>query len=472
MDDKDVILKRLERLESEVAALREENRQLRLENQQLRDQIAVLKKNSSNSSKPPSSDIVCPPKLPLPRGKKRKRGGQPGHRRHQRAPFDAAQIDHVVWHELPVDEVRRRRLRPLDDYARLQQVELLDKPYVITEHRARRYLTPSGRVVLAPIPPEIRRAGLLGPRLTGLVGWLKARGHISYRGIAELFADVLTLPVSCGELAQRCTGLLSAALAPCYEQLVAALRNEPVLGSDETGHDHAGDNWWLWCLRAPDFTVFHIDRSRGAKVLGDLLGQDYGGILTVDYFSANRAFARRSDARPQYCWAHLLREVLFLCELGRTTLTRWAEALLKIARKLFRSWHGRADADPVRWRRKMERYKRALLEKIRRPPCHHEARNLASRFDRRGAGAYFRFLDEPGVEPTNNATERAIRQPVLDRRVTQGTRSRRGIAWCQRAWSAAATCVQQHRSTFRFFVDALAAHLAGTPAPSLLPTNP
>jgi len=113
-----------------------------------------------------------------------------------------------------------------------------------------------------------------------------------------------------------------------------------------------------------------------------------------------------------------------------------------------------------------------FLEKIRRPPQEADAMKLARRFDRQGAPAYFRFLDSPGVEPTNNATERAIRQPVLDRRVTQGTHGKRGLLWCERAWTAAATCSQQGRSTFRFFRDALAAHLTHAPAPSLLPVNP
>ena len=82
------------------------------------------------------------------------------------------------------------------------------------------------------------------------------------------------------------------------------------------------------------------------------------------------------------------------------------------------------------------------------------------------------FLNTPGVEPTNNAPERAIRQPVLDRRITQGTRSVRGLRWCERAWTVAATCSQQGRSTFRFFRDALVAYLAHSAAPSLLPANP
>jgi transposase len=487
------LLARLETLEAEVAALRRENQQLRQENQQLRgdnqrlcqaneqlrqdnqqlrDEIARLKKNSSNSSKPPSSDIVAPPKDPPRCGKKNKIGGQPGHPRHQRPPFEANQIDQICLHELSPEDIRRRKLRPLDSWHVLQQVEWVAKPYVVTEHRARRYVTPAGRIVLAPLPPEIRGSGLLGPNLTALVGWLKARGHVSYSGIAEFFRDVLALPISGGHLSGCCTGKLSEALKPAYEEAASALRQESVLGSDETGHYHGGQGYWTWCLRAAGFTVFRIDATRATQVLVDLLGEDFGGILTVDYFSANRSFARRYEVRAQYCWSHLLRDVKFLRELGRPPLLRWADQLLAIARGLFRAWHRRTGADPPRWRRQMERWKRAFLEKIRRPPQEADALKLSRRFDRRGAPTYFRFLDTPGVEPTNNATERAIRQPVLDRRITQGTRSVSGLRWCERAWTAAATCSQQGRSTFRFFRDALVAYLTHAPAPSLLSVNP
>jgi len=438
---------------------------------ELSAQVARLSKDSSNSSKPPSSDIVKPPRPPGHAGNGRI-GGQPGHPRRQRPPFAPDQIDKICLHELSPSEVRRRRLRPMDSWHILQQVELVEKPYVVTEHRARRYLTPAGRIVLAPLPPEIRGAGLLGPNLTALVGWLKACGHVSYRRIGEFFRDVLALPISGGHLAACCTGKLSEALRPAYEELASALRKEAVLGSDETGHRHGGKRYWTWCLRAARFTVFRLDATRAARVLADLLGEDFDGILTVDYYSANRAFARRCEVRTQYCWSHLLRGVKFLRDLGRTSLTRWADQLLAIARGLFREWHRRTGADPPRWRRRMERWKRAFLEKVRRPPQEADALSISRRFDRCGAPAYFRFLDEAGVEPTNNATERAIRQPVLQRRITQGTRSVRGLRWCERAWTAAATCTQQGRSTFRFFRDALVAYLTNTPAPSLLPVNP
>ena len=459
------------RQQARIAELEQTVARLTAKVEELTAQVARLSKNSSNSSKPPSSDIVKPPRPPGHAGNGRI-GGQPGHARHERPPFAADQIDRTCLHELTPEEVRRRRLRPLDSWFVLQQVELVEKPYAVVEHRARRYMTPAGRIVLAPMPPLVRGAGLLGPNMTAFIGWLKACGHISYSRIGELLRDVFALPISGGKLAGCCTGKLSEALKPAYEEAASALRQEAVLGSDETGHHHGGQGYWTWCLRAAGFTVFRIDATRATQVLVDLLGEDFGGILTVDYYSANRSFARRYEVRAQYCWSHLLRDVKFLRELGRAPLVRWADQLLAIARGLFRAWHRRTGVDPPRWRRQMERWKRAFLEKIRRPPQEADALKLSRRFDRHGAPAYFRFLDTPGVEPTNNATERAIRQPVLQRRITQGTRSVRGLRWCERAWTAAATCTQQGRSTFRFFRDALVAYLTNSPVPSLLLGNP
>jgi len=460
------------RQQARIAELEQLVARLTARVEDLSAQVARLSKNSSNSSKPPSSDITKPPREAPPRNRGHKVGGQPGHARHERPPFAPDEIDRTCIHEFPPDEVRRRRLTPLKTWFVLQQVELVEKPYEVVEHRARRYMTPSGRIVLAPMAPQVRGSGLLGPNLTALVGWLKACGHMSYRRIGELLRDVFGLPISGGKLVDCTTDKLSEALRPAYDELAAALRGEDVLGSDETGHYHAGKRFWTWCLRAARFTVFRLDPHRSARVLEDLLGEDFGGILTVDYYSANRAFARDHSVRTQYCWSHLLRDIKFLLTLGRASLARWADALLAIARRLFRLWHRRSGADPPRWRRQMERLKRMFLEKIRRPPQAADAMKLARRFDRQGAPAYFRFLDSPGVEPTNNATERAIRQPVLDRRITQGTRSPRGLRWCERAWTVAATCSQQGRSAFRFFRDALVAHLTHAPAPSLLPVNP
>jgi len=106
----------------------------------------------------------------------------------------------------------------------------------------------------------------------------------------------------------------------------------------------------------------------------------------------------------------------------------------------------------------------------KRPPARAETRAMAKRFRKHGR-FYFTFMQEEGVEPTNNATEQAIRFVVIDRKVTQGTRGERGQRWCERIWTTLATCAQQQRSAFQFINDAISAYLARRPTPSLMPTN-
>src|SRR6185437_8079075 len=101
-------------------------------------------------------------------------------------------------------------------------------------------------------------------------------------------------------------------------------------------------------------------------------------------------------------------------------------------------------------------------------PATRAAGNLAKRLEAHGA-SYFRFITEPGVEPTNNLAEQAIRFVVIDRRITQGTRSDRGDRWCERIWTVMATCSQQGRSVFAYLEAAVTAWFAGEEAPSLLP---
>jgi len=104
-------------------------------------------------------------------------------------------------------------------------------------------------------------------------------------------------------------------------------------------------------------------------------------------------------------------------------------------------------------------------------PRRRQAQNLAQRFRLHGE-AYFRFLTTPGGEPTNNLAEQAMRFMVIDRRITQGTRSPRGRQWCERIWTAIATCTQQDRSAFEFLRDTITAHFHGRLTPSLLPSGP
>jgi transposase len=436
---------------------------------ELEAEVARLRKNSGNSSKPPSSDIVKPPQPNASQriGKGRRSiGGQPGHAKHERKPFGPEEVDRVVQCELGVDEAKG--LRPLQQWRVVQQVELVEKPFVITEYRARLYRDPrSGATVVAPLPAEVVAAGLVGPRLSAAIAFQKAACHMSYTTIQTFWRDLTGLNLSRGHLA-KVVRKASSAIRTTYEELRSALAGQDRLGIDESGHKDAGQRRWTWCFRAPRFTVFHIDPSRGSQVLRTVLGETFGGVIGCDYFSAYHKYMADSGATVQFCMAHLIRDVRFLAEQPHVGVARWAEKLLGWLRKLFHTLHRRDQGTAKTFAARMDAIRGGFLQAARHPPSWSEARTLAARFRGRNAEHYFTFLTQAGVEPTNNLTEQAIRHVVIDRRVTQGTRGERGMRWCERAWTVLATCTQQGRRAFQFFHNAIHAHFKSQPAPSLL----
>lgn len=376
-------------------------------------------------------------------------------------------MDRVVECELTAEEAQG--LRPLQQWRVVQQVELVEKPFVVTEYRARQYRDRrTGQILTAALPVEVAAAGLVGPRLSAAIAFQKAACHMSYTTIHAFWHDLTGLHLSRGQLA-KVVQKVSRAIQQSYEELRDALARQDCLGIDESGHKDAGRRHWTWCFRPRRFTVFHINPSRGSAVLRAVLGETFGGVIGCDYFSAYHKYMADSGATVQFCMAHLIRDIRFLTEQTNVNLVRWGEKLLGRLRTLFHTLHRRDQWTAEGFARRMEAIRQGFLKQVRHPPSLSEARTLAARFRGRDAEHYFTFLTEPGVEPTNNLTEQAIRHVVIDRRVTQGTRGDDGMRWCERAWTVLATCVQQGRRVFQFLHDALLALFTAQPTPSLLP---
>lgn len=464
-------------LRERLGRLEAQNGELRARVAQLEDELAKARKDSSNSSKPPSSDIVTPPKPPKASGGgARKIGGQPGHPRHERRAFSPEEIDRTHTYALDVcpdcGGILERTDQPPHE---VQQVELAAQPIRVEAHCAPRYWCPRcARFQRAALPPEVEQGGLVGPRLTAQIATMKGVCHASVTAIRTYLRDVLGFRVSRGQIS-KVLGKVAAALAAPYEELLAHLPFQARLNVDETGHKEQGRLLWTWCFRAEDFALFRTAETRGAQVLLDLLGEDFGGVIGCDYFSAYRKYMGDCDVLVQFCLAHLIREVRYLAELAPGTAVRaYGQGVLEALRALFATIHRYTEGAYTEKTRRhwleVARIKvvRAALTDV---PFNKDAMNLAERFRKYGH-AYFTFLTTPGVEPTNNLAEQALRFVVIDRRITQGTRSPTGRQWCERIWTVIATCALQGRSAFQFIRDAVSAHFANQPVPSLLPNSP
>ena len=335
MDAKDL---KIQRLTDENSVLKDLLVKTQEQIKRLEDRIARLEKNSDNSSKPPSSDIVKPKReIKKTSRKKRKRGGQPGHRKYCRPTFKPDEIDKTIEYEFR--ETDATGLVALDDWLVVQQITLPTKMYRITEHRARKYLDLlTGKIHVAPLPPEIQRGNLLGTDFSVLIAFMKGGCHMSYSTIQQFCKEVMQLPLSRG-LLSKATQKVSQALKPMYDSIIENLPYEAYLGVDETGHKNNGKKHWTWCFQTSHYSLFHIDKSRGSQVLFKLLGEEFNGILNCDYYGCYRKFSRLTNATVQYCMAHLIREIRFLADHSSTSLSRWGHKLLTWIRKLFQTLH-------------------------------------------------------------------------------------------------------------------------------------
>jgi len=478
--------KRCRQVEAENAQLRARNAQLEArlaeaeaKNLQLVQGLAAAAKTSRNSSKPPSSDIVKPPPKKLRGGKRRKIGGQPGHPKHEHPAFSSAQIDCRRLYELarcPLD-ASHRLVAVADQQKIIQQVELVKKPFVVTEHVAQGYWCEGcQRHHYAAFPSAVLAGRLCGPRLTSLVSYLKGKLHGSYSGIQDFFIDVLGLKVSRGYLA-KLMQKAARAFTPPYTELIGLLPQQAHLNVDETGHKEKGLTYWTWCFRAKAFIAFKIHRSRGSDVLMDVLGQDYSGSLGADFWGAYRKYARQCGVLIQFCLAHLIREVKYLCEFPEPSVQRYGQALLAELKGLFCALHRRAKLSSLAFDQALLTAEAKIWDAALEPALHPRRYslgevhpliwNLVLRFDQHGEG-YFRFITAPDIQPTNNSVEQAMRFVVMDRHMTQGTRSQRGREVCERIWTVMATCALQKRSAYAWMHRAICAYFNGQAIPSLL----
>ena len=160
---------------------------------------------------------------------------------------------------------------------------------------------------------------------------------------------------------------------------------------------------------------------------------------TLAAWSAYHKYRKHSGVALQFCLAHLIRDVKFLATLPEPATVAYGQRLLEGFRNMFHVIHQRRTMETAVFQKALEQARDDLVAAGLEAPEPKPAQNMAKRF-RQNSDSYFRFITTPGLEPTNNLAEQALRFVVLDRHVTQGTRGERGRQWCQRIWSAIATC--------------------------------
>jgi transposase len=440
-------------------------RLLLAEIENLRGEIERLKKTPRNSSLPPSSEHPhAKPSVERPQSKK-KQGGQPGHEKHQRALIPTEQCDDVIWCKPDRCRRCRRKLTGRDPAPLRHQVwELPEIKPLVTEYQRHRLLCDCGTTTCGELPPGVP-TGQAGPRLVALTALLMGCFRQSKRRVALFLEQILSQPCSAGWVV-KLQNQATAALRPAYEELRARLPREGVLWLDETPTKEGPKKSWLWTYVATAFTVFAVRPSREASGVTDMLGRSFPGVVHCD-----RARMYLSLERLQWCWAHLRRDFQALIDEGQGKVKRLGQDLMRPVPKLFRLWARCRDGTISRgvFQRRMRPIRQEIEELLLRGACSGERRlrgMCRELYDHRDW--LWTFLDVEGVEPTNNASERALRHAVIWRKLSFGTQSAAGSRFVETLLTIVETCRQQHRPVFDYLVESIQAHWSEQASPSLV----
>lgn len=463
--------------------IEEQKRQAAERDRQIADlerQLAAFRKNSGNSSKPPSSDgMAGQARAQRQRPKsKRRPGGQKGHAGHHRVLVPLEQVQQVIA-VLPVScnhcgsafPPEMEDLQTAGEPHRHQVTELPPIQPYITEYQCHKAICPiCGEATRAPLPAEAQ--GDFGPNLMALIAYLTVVCRMPRRVVEGFLQEVLHLPLSLGST-QNVWQQVSAAVAEPYQELERQLKHEPVLNSDETGWRCNGEKRYLWALVAQSFAFYTVSATRSTEVLIHLLGTVFAGILCSDRYGAY--FKYQAKGRAQLCWAHLKRDILGIQDFAKTSeAEHFARDALALFARLFRLWRKHQDHRITR-EQLLGRSIRLQKDWFALAQSHldsadRQVRNLATALFQH-CDRLFTFLEYPGVEPTNNRAERTLRTAVQWRKTSFGNRSVQGEVATARLLTISQTCRMQGRSVLIYLGAAILCHHRSQPIPSLLPST-
>jgi transposase len=442
---------------------------------QLQAQVTELQRrldqNSQNSSKPPSADPpwTRPPKTPKAASGK-KQGGQPGHERHSRELIPTSEADHVQeWWPLLCEKCKGP-LRSSDQIGTAQRHQVWEierRPAQVTEHQFFGCeCSGCGHLTQHPHPQAVP-LGNFGPVLIATVATLHGRYRITTREVSEIASDLWQVELSLGAVADACHKA-SLALEPSYTQAQTLAQNSRQANVDETSWNTEGARGWLWVAACSMVVVFMVAARRSRDSFHALLGSTYQGIVNSDRYNA---YYGLEASQHQLCWAHLIRNLKGIaaragpCEV-------WAKQCLEITKSLFEVWSTfqlvpETEATRAALVEQVEPIRAAFKAQLKAGLDHSEAKVVTfSREVSKLEARLWVFVNVPGIEPTNNAAERALRPAVIWRKTSFGTQSENGQRFVERMLTVEATCQLQGRN----FLDFLAASLAATWYKQPMPT--
>ena len=400
--------------------------------------------NSQNSSKPPSSDSPFNKINKEKKKSKRKRGGQKGHKGHQQQLLEPTKVENIIPQDCHCGRLDLDS-DSIQAFYTHQQMELPETKMDINHfilHKGK--CRCCGKTVKAKVAPEFSTG--YGPRLSAVIAELSGSHGASRQTVQDFCQSVFGCSISIGAI-QRIIDRASEAILPIYSEIGKQARQVKVNGVDETSWFQSGKLQWLWTLTNHVVAFFMIHPNRSKEAFKKLI-DDWKGILISDNYGVYVNWVNKR----QTCLAHYIRKAKGLAERKDKSIRRFGESILKEL-QLLCHW-ARKPPDEKQW---TDFYSRLLLLLMLYEDAEDDAGQLARSITREMESLWV-FLDENGVEPTNNRAERALRFAVLWRKRSNGTQSDKGDRWVERILSLKQTCRMRALPVFPIIADAIDAY--------------
>jgi transposase len=429
----------------------------------------LLGRNSRNSHLPPSSDGPGAATKGKLHGKfGRKRGGQKGHRGNHRSLLPPELVNTFVDLFPPVCLGCARELPRTPDATacRYQQLDLRDhRPHVTEWRRHEVVCQRCGAATRAEYDRTQLPSFAFGPCLTAVVVLLTGAYHLSRRKTKKLLHELFGISVSTGAISAM-EKRASVALAEAHDEAEREVQYAGIKHTDATTWLRSGKTASLWVLATTAATLYKIFDDGCRDTVRPLFGPAHG-ILISDRATV---FGFWAMTLRQVCHAHLLRKFVGFSERSGADGAVGRE-LLECVRLIFEYWHGYKDQQVTRvelqfFMQPLQRHFERLLQRGNK--CGSDAIAGACADILAHRDALWTFVTHEGVEPTNNHAELELRDFVLWRKRSFGTRSERGDRFAERIMTVVRTARKQGRDVLDFLVRSIRASLEGTAAPALL----
>jgi transposase len=418
-----------------VRELRDSNEQLRLEIQSLKDKIKELEARLAkyeNAHTPPSQRRGRNRRKEqndAPKGSPGQKVGHKGVTRPQAKPD--RQVD-VTLERCP--ECGTELGTPFRVESKIIEEIPEPQPIIVTEYKIGHYRCPCCKKEVTGKDPGCPIEGRFGNNIIEQAALLKYVARLPHRKIRDLLNWLHGITISPGTILDL-TRRAADAVRPQYEAILNRVRGSHILYVDETSIRVGGKLYWIWVFTTPYETFVVIRNSRGMKVLLEVLTRKFNGIIVCDGWKPYVSFTKRL----QRCWAHLLRESNDLAGKVQEAVPLH-EALKKLYEKTTKALE--SDPPPEIRAELYDEAQQTLLEWICREYVSEKVRKLVGKISN-GFDYWFTFIINPGVEPTNNRAERAVREHVILRKILGTLRNDKGTSIHECIMTVFATWAQQ-----------------------------